>query len=89
VLLVSTACASDREDSEDDARRRECVALRDHVIDVRLADATNVDQAAHREVLRQALGTRFVDECTKTVDERQRHCALSATSADGIQACQH
>lgn len=81
--LVLAACAS----SEDprDARTRQCAQVRDHLIDLRLAHAHDVD--AHRAAMKQALGDRFVDECAASLTQTQITCALTASDAVAAIDC--
>jgi hypothetical protein len=63
--------------------------LRDHVVDLRLNQATGVDGdlAQHRAALTQALGAGFVQECVSKMSSNQVACALSATDLAEATAC--
>jgi hypothetical protein len=60
------------------------------VIDLRLAsaaNAANVDVAAHRKAMQQALGSEFLASCTTKMTDAQVDCALGATDAAAVAAC--
>ncbi|MGE3601565.1 MAG: hypothetical protein AB7N70_39175 [Dehalococcoidia bacterium] len=79
VLLAS--CTS----NDGDSRKRECERLRDHLVDLRVAQA-NVDGAAHREAMTKALGESFASSC-EALSQRERDCAFKATDAAAAAAC--
>jgi hypothetical protein len=64
-----------------------CERMRDHVIDLRLAGATGVDRAAHREALRSALGADFLDRCEQSMTSRQIDCVVFALDEETAAAC--
>lgn len=80
-------CASDEPEDPDVAARKRCSSLRDRVIDLRVASATDVDQAAHRAAMRDALGDRYIDECVKDLSPSQIDCAMKAADTDIASAC--
>ncbi|MGE0400904.1 MAG: hypothetical protein AB7T06_29605 [Kofleriaceae bacterium] len=84
VLIIVAACGDNQDVSPRELTR--CEQLREHLIDLRLATATNVDQDAHREVMRGALGTSFLDECAG-MPEAERECALASTDTAAAAAC--
>ncbi len=65
-----------------------CDRLRDHMVDVHLADASMVNKEAHRNVLQRALGDDFVARCEAQLSLRQVECALKATSSSALAACE-
>ncbi|MGE0866915.1 MAG: hypothetical protein AB7P03_00015 [Kofleriaceae bacterium] len=79
VLLAG--CTS----NDGDSRKRECERLRDHLVDLRVAQA-NVDEAAHREAMIKALGESFASSC-EALSQRERDCAFKATDAAAAAAC--
>jgi hypothetical protein len=80
------ACA-DPEEPRESARKR-CLALRDHLIDLRLSSAEqSVDVAAHRDAMKQALGETFVETCQQEVSADELNCGLSATDLSAASAC--
>ena len=85
VLILVAACGEDQDVAET-AELTRCERLRDHLIDLRLAEATNVDKDAHREAMRNALGTSFLGECAR-MPESDRDCALEATDTNAAAAC--
>ncbi|MFN0246895.1 MAG: hypothetical protein ACKV2T_08295 [Kofleriaceae bacterium] len=87
ALGLMVGCSGDAGD-EDEPRPRltPCEQLRDHLIDLRLADAVNVDKKAHRESLRTAMGANFVESCSKLGDDAIR-CAMQANDSTTAAAC--
>ncbi len=85
LVLLGIGCSSSEDDG--DASRRKCVQLREHLVDVRLKDVTNVDAAAYRAVMARSLGDRFVTECIRDLSELQIKCALAATDSASVTAC--
>jgi hypothetical protein len=79
-LLLGVGCS--REDS-----RGRCERLRDHLADLRLAQSAGVDEAAHREAMKAALGDDFLSRCASKLGSREIDCALKATDAAAAAAC--
>jgi hypothetical protein len=69
------------------ARAGRCEALRDHLVELRLTQTTNVDHAAHRAAMRRALGDTFVTDCQTMLTARDVDCALNATDTATAVAC--
>lgn len=65
---------------------RECAALRDHMIDVRL-QGVSVDRAQHQAALESALGTSFLTTCGATLSRAQVLCGIAAIDAAALAAC--
>lgn len=84
ALVLAAGCSSD--DGEEILTVSPCERLREHLIDLRLADAMNVDKDAHREAFRTALGADFLASCSK-LDEDAVTCAISAADAHTAAAC--
>lgn len=85
MLAVWVGCEGDPD--EDPARRvSPCEQLRDHLIDLRLADAMHVDKDAHREALRMAMGSDFLEGCSKLSDDAIS-CVLEAHDSTTASAC--
>lgn len=82
-FVLLTACGDDQAEEKQLTR---CEQLREHVIDVRLADAVQVDKDAHREVLRQSLGTEFLGGCEK-LSKEVVDCGLAAADSSTLAAC--
>lgn len=85
VLALIASCGGD-DDADAVARETPCERLRDHLIDLRLADAKHVDQAAHRDAMKQAMGGDFLASCAK-LDRAEIDCALDAPDATTASAC--
>jgi hypothetical protein len=81
-VLLATSCA--RQDAADAAS---CEKMRDHVIDLRLADASHVDREAHRRALTHALGENFVSTCKSAMTGAQVRCVLGAADSKAADAC--
>jgi predicted protein tyrosine phosphatase len=84
VLLLVASCDGERDIESTELTR--CEQLRDHLIDLRLADAVHVDKAAHREAMRTALGDDFAASCSKLRDD-VIDCALGASDSTAAAAC--
>ncbi len=87
VVVALAACGHDIDDDEA-VSEQACERLRDHVVDVRLANATGVEREPHRRALRQALGKGFVSSCVGSLSDAQLQCALKAPDSAAIAACQ-
>ena len=86
LLVMAAACASSDGD-EREARTKQCERLREHVIDVRLADARGVDLDAHRAAMRSALGADFLASCSNDMTDTQIECALEASDSGTAAKC--
>lgn len=84
ALALVFGCTGDEE--EPAPRATPCELLREHLIDLRLADAMHVDKDAHREAFRTAMGHDFLDSCSKLGDDAIR-CALGAPDSTTASAC--
>jgi hypothetical protein len=87
LVLLCLGCSGDDEGDVTASRRSRCSQLRDHLVELRLATATNVDVAAHRAVMRRALGDEFVTRCETSTSEDVVNCALAATDSSAAAAC--
>lgn len=84
LVVHAFACAADSSD-ESRPSTSACEKLREHVIDIRVAEVQQ-DRDAHREALRRALGKEFVGRCVE--EPRARYeCEMKATSIDGLRNC--
>ncbi len=86
VLLALVASCGGDDDPELSPRETPCERLRDHLIDLRLADAKHVDQAAHRDAMTQAMGGDFLASCEK-LDSSEIECVLDAPDTTSATAC--
>jgi hypothetical protein len=59
--------------------------MRDHLVDLRAA-GINADRDEHREVLRRALGTEFLESCERMSDD-QVACILNADDSAEAAGC--
>ena len=82
VLAMLSACAG----NEETAAER-CNRVRDKVVDLRLANAAQVDREAHRKTLRAALGEQFIDSCRTSMSTKQQRCVLGAADLEAATAC--
>jgi hypothetical protein len=90
ACLLALACAlsacADTPSPEESARKR-CIALRDHLIDLRLATVNqSVDAKAHRKAFQEALGERFLEDCTQ-LPQSQVECSLRAVDSETATEC--
>ncbi len=85
VVLVAACGGGD----EDDERRTLplCERVRDRVVELRLADATNVDHDAHRTAMRAALGPEFIKRCEAEMSDVQIRCVLDAPDHSAVSGC--
>lgn len=86
VFLIAcvAGCGTDEARTEDSSHR--CERVRDHLIDLRLAAATNVNVEAHRKAMQGALGEGFMSSC-QTMSDVQTRCVLDATDSESAVAC--
>jgi hypothetical protein len=90
ALLVGTLAACADEPATDDTplgpSPRECAALRDRMIEVRLQGVT-VDRAQHQAALETSLGASFLTACATTLNRAQVECGRTAEDAAALAAC--
>ena len=86
LVLVAAACTAGDSSAPDRPSARACLALRDHVVDLRLAAVTD-HRAEHAAHLAAALGRTFVDDCVASVSPAQLRGARTATDLDALTAC--
>ena len=90
VIGFVFGCTSHREDAT-----RRCTELRDHVVELRLAQSQGatdalghpIDLAPHRAAMKQLLGDDFVEHCQRDMQASQVKCALAATDTESASAC--
>jgi len=89
VLLAVVAGCADHGTVD----REGCARLRDHVVDLRVADAASelgTDVAQHRRALNQALGEDFIASCVRSMSYEQLECSLKLSSlADSGNCVDH
>jgi hypothetical protein len=69
------------------AARTRCESLRDHLVDLRVANASSLDREAHRAAMVKALGDSFVADCQSKLGAAEVHCALHAPDMTAAAAC--
>ena len=80
ILLAFSNC--------EETRAKQCEKLREHLVDLRAAQTEGIDEAAHREALKEALGgDRFVASCASTLTDEELDCALRAQDQTAAAAC--
>ncbi|MGE0402089.1 MAG: hypothetical protein AB7T06_35640 [Kofleriaceae bacterium] len=84
VLLIVAACGDDQDLAIQERTR--CEQLRDHLVDLRLADSASTEKDAHREAMRNALGSNFLDDCAR-MPARDIDCAFAATDVNAAASC--
>ncbi len=88
LLFVVAACAGDVEDEETASLpTTPCERLRDHLVDLRLADAKGIDVEPHRAAMKQAMGSSFLAACAKDLTSSQRDCAIAAADSNAAAQC--
>jgi len=88
MLCLLAGCGEDEEEAAL-ARTQQCERMRDRLVELRLASATNLGAALeqHRAALTQALGPQFIDACTRSVSEAQVGCVLAAHDSLAAAQC--
>ena len=84
VAIMLGACASS--DKSEHATQAQCERVRDHLVELRVA-GTQADARAHANAIKEALGSRFTDQCVATVDRAQVDCSLAAKDATSALSC--
>ena len=79
-MAISIGCSSSD-------RAKQCEELREHLVDLALAESTGIDREAHREAMRSSLGDAFVETCTSSLSETQVACGLRASDVSGATNC--
>jgi hypothetical protein len=82
VVALLVACTGS---SETESER--CERVRDKLVELHLASATQVDRDAHRKAMRAALGAPFMASCRDTMTAEQRDCVLAAADLASATAC--
>jgi hypothetical protein len=85
LIVLMMGCGGGDDDAT--VARTKCESLRDHLVELRLATATNVDVAAHRAAMRKAMGNTFITDCESKLSARAVDCALHATDSTAAAAC--
>jgi hypothetical protein len=85
--LMASGCGTGHEAPEHDELSRHCGQMRDHLVDLRLADATGMDRKRHRELMRNVLDDDFVRNCSRTMTMKEIECVLGAASSESTTAC--
>lgn len=83
VAFASTSGCGDESPPQQD--HAACQRLRDHVVDLRVAEVDQ-DRDAHRDALKRALGTEFMARCESQPRSRF-DCEMKATNIDGLRSC--
>lgn len=67
----------------------ECDKLLTHLVDLELNEAkvTDADRAAKDKVLRDAIGSKFIERCKTELPASQVKCGLTATSTTDFEKC--
>ena len=83
LLVLVTACGHD----EDVVVTTPCEQLREHLIELQLADANSIDREAHSAILRRNLGDTFISSCESSLSSAQLDCVLRADDSESASAC--
>jgi hypothetical protein len=87
MVLFASFAASCTGGADIEPPDKQCERMREHLIDVKLADAMEVDRGAHAAAMRSALGSDFVSRCVETMSDKQRECVLKAVDSAATNAC--
>jgi len=83
-VAALTACAGA---SDEPSRITQCERYRDHLVDLRFANAEHIDTSAQQAALKQALGDEFLAKCERSLSDSELACALRAIDSRGVLAC--
>ena len=72
--------------TSDEPEVNPCERLREHVLDVSLADVAGVDREQHRAALAAAMSD-FVTTCSATLNATQISCGLHAPTQTDLSTC--
>ena len=86
LLTAWTACGTD-EDDVAPLPETPCERLRDHLVELRMADVTGVDVEPHKQAMRQAMGPSFLASCARDLTPSQIRCATVAVDSNAASAC--
>jgi hypothetical protein len=85
---VAGACNEDTESNQSDPVERECIRVRDHLIEIKFADISDrVDRKAHAKAMEFALGADFVTRCSSSLTPARRACVLAAGDSESAAQC--
>jgi hypothetical protein len=87
IGLAAGGCSNGREISEQDELLHHCERVRNHIVELRLADTTGIDRERHRELMRGTLGDDFVGSCARTLTMAQVKCVLGSADSESATAC--
>jgi hypothetical protein len=93
ILALATAqlsCSSSETEPIEKATREQCVALREHQIDVRLSTVAGLDAAGlagQRIAMRNAAGDGALATCQRELNATQVACLIAAATGDAMDAC--
>lgn len=89
-LLVAVTLVAGCTDHGGTVDRDGCTRLRDHVVDLRLADGASElgsDVEQHRRAMKQALGEEFIEHCVRTMSYEQLECSLKLSGLGDSDHC--
>jgi hypothetical protein len=89
LLLLIGACGTCGTDEEHDSPTPStpCERLRDHLVELRMADVRGVDVEPHREAMKQAMGSTFLTTCAKDITSSQLGCAMASSDLVSAGQC--
>lgn len=87
VLLVACGTCGTDEEQDTPVPSTPCERLRDHLIDLRMADVKGVDVEPHREAMKQSMGTSFLASCAKDLSPSQLGCATASSDLGAAAQC--
>ncbi len=92
IVLAGISCKSD----DDTVTREDCVEVREHIVDLRLANATSssrdkartkTELAKHKTQLVKQAGEPFLAQCLQAKDAEWLACNLKATKFSSLGKC--
>jgi hypothetical protein len=82
IAMILAGCAGEQE-----SPACRCEKMRDHIVDLQLADTSGIARTKHRDAMRRALGPEFIENCQRSYSAAQVRCVLNATSKASARAC--
>lgn len=95
IAVAALFCSSCASQGEEDDKRGECTRMRDHIVELRLGEYSNIkdasgkkiDVSGHRDAMLSVLGDSFVAECVDKMTLTELRCARGAAAISALTAC--
>ncbi|MEZ4364719.1 MAG: hypothetical protein R2939_00360 [Kofleriaceae bacterium] len=88
MLLVACSLPACVGQSTSTTEARDCTAVAEHAIAMRVASASSdAERAQLEEGLRATMASAFVPRCEAELSDEQRRCALASVDEASLRAC--